>query len=410
MAPGQQAHPRWRFAIAASGLIQLICYLEWPLCVRTLLVAMRIAQVAPLYESVPPKLYGGTERVVSYLTEELVRQGHEVTLFASGDSRTAATLVPCWHQSLRLGDSCPDPNVPHLLMLEQVFARAEQFDLIHFHTDHLHFPLCRRHAVATITTLHGRQDLSCLPPLYREYIDMPLVAISQAQRQFVPWANWQGTVHHGLPANLLRLNERPQQYLVFTGRIAPEKRPDRAIEIARRAGLDLKIAAKVSDQDRHYFEEVIQPLLKQPGPSAIDFIGEVNEHEKQALLGNALATLFPIDWPEPFGLVMIESMACGTPTIAFPRGSVPEIIEEGVSGLIVNSIDEAVRAVQRVAGIDRRACRLRFEARFTAQRMAEDYLALYQQRARGLDAPGGDNPRLRLAAAPLPVHPTRRAS
>ena len=344
---------------------------------------MRIAQVAPLHESVPPKLYGGTERVVSYLTEELVRQGHDVTLFASGDSQTSATLVPGWPQSLRLSNSCPDPYIPHMLMLEQVLARAEQFDLIHFHLDYLSFQICRRLSVPCLTTMHGRQDLPYLEPLYREYIDMPLVSISNSQQRFVPWANWQGTVYHGLPTDLLHLQTNPQNYLAFTGRIAPEKRPDRAIQIARCAGIDLRIAAKVSDQDRPYFEQVIQPLLKQPSPPAIEFIGEVNEREKQQLLGGALAMLFPIDWPEPFGLVMIEAMACGTPTIAFSCGSVPEVIDHGVSGYVVNSVDEAVHTLERVGKFDRRACRLQFEKRFTAERMARDYLAIYQQRARG---------------------------
>ena len=371
---------------------------------------MRIAQVAPLHESVPPKLYGGTERVVSYLTEELVRQGHEVTLFASGDSQTAATLVPCWPQSLRLSNSCEEPIVPHLLMIEKVFARPDEFDLIHFHTEHLQFPLCRRHKIPSITTMHGRQDLPYLQPLYREYLDMPLISISHAQQRAIPWANWVATVHHGLPTDLLHLNPQPEQYLVFTGRIAPEKRPDLAIEIARRVGIDLRIAAKVSDLDRPYYEQVIEPLLKQPGPPTIDFIGEVSDRDKDNLLGGALAMLFPIDWPEPFGLVMIESMACGTPTIAFGCGSVPEVIEDGVSGFIVKDVQGAVKAVERIGEIDRRVCRSRFEARFTAERMAHDYLCVYQGRARGMDESAGDEQPLRLAPETVPAQPTRRAS
>lgn len=339
---------------------------------------MRIAQVSPLHESVPPKLYGGTERVVSYLTEELVQMGHDVTLFASGDSHASARLVACWPESLRLSDSCDDPNVPHLLEIEQAFARADEFDLIHFHADYLHFPLTRRHRIPTVTTLHGRLDLPCLQPLFREFADVPLVSISDSQREPLAWANWKGTVYHGLPSSLHRARVEKGSYLVFTGRIAPEKRPDLAIEIARRTGIDLRIAAKVSKQDQAYFEEVIRPLLKQPGPPAIDFIGEVNEEEKCDLLGGAIAMLFPIDWPEPFGLVMIEAMACGTPTIAFRRGSVPEIIDEGESGFIVDDVEQAVGAVEQAAQMDRSRCRRRFEQRFTADRMARDYLEIYQ--------------------------------
>lgn len=342
---------------------------------------MRIAQVSPLHESVPPKLYGGTERVVSYLTEELVRQGHDVTLFASGDSQTSATLIPCWDEALRLSDSCADPNLPHVVMMEHVFARADQFDIIHFHTEYLQYPLARRHRVASVTTIHGRLDLPCFLPLYREYFDMPLVSISNAQRQPIHWANWIGTVYHGLPRDLYSYRPMAQPYLVFAGRIAPEKRPDWAIEIAQRAGMELRIAAKVSEKDREYFNEVVKPLLRLPG---VEFIGEVNEAQKQELLGNALAMLFPIDWPEPFGLVMIEAMACGTPTIAFPNGSVPEVIDHRASGLIVNSIEEAVRAVHHAAELDRRWCRQRFEARFTVERMAREYVEIYQQRSRGL--------------------------
>jgi glycosyltransferase involved in cell wall biosynthesis len=268
-------------------------------------------------------------------------------------------------------------------MLEQVFARTDQFDIIHFHTDYLHFPLVRRHRVRSVTTLHGRLDLPCLPQLYREFHDMPLVSISDAQRSPLPWANWRATVHHGIPIDLLKLGDGSGGYLVFAGRIAPDKRPDLAIEIARRAGVRLIIAAKVSDTDRPYFEQVIAPMLKGPG---VEFIGEVGEKEKPKLLGDALAMLFPIDWPEPFGLVMIESMACGTPVIAMRRGSVPEVIDDSRSGFIVDSVDEAVRAVERVESLDRGVCRACFESRFTATRMAHDYLRIYQDRNRVANA------------------------
>jgi glycosyltransferase involved in cell wall biosynthesis len=268
-------------------------------------------------------------------------------------------------------------------MIEHVFARADQFDIIHFHTDYLQFPLARRHGVRSVTTLHGRLDLPCLPHLYREFRDMPLVSISDAQRKPLPWANWRATVHHGLPADLLKLGDGSGGYLVFAGRIAPDKRPDLAIEIARRAGIRLVMAAKVSELDRAYFEQVIAPMLKGSG---VEFIGEVGEQEKPKLFGDALAMLFPIDWPEPFGLVMIESMACGTPVIAMRRGSVPEVIDEGESGFIVDTVDEAVTAVERAGSLQRSTCRACFEHRFTAARMARDYLRVYQERKRGAGA------------------------
>lgn len=337
---------------------------------------MRIAQVSPLYESVPPKLYGGTERVVAFLTEELVRQGHEVTLYASGDSETSANLVACAPRSLRLDESCIDPIARHFTMLERIFSEAGQYDIIHFHIDYLHFPLSRRASVRQLSTLHGRLDIPDLVPIYHEYSEMPLASISNAQRQPLSWANWTGTVYHGLPDGLFRLQEQPGDYLAFLGRVSVEKRPDRAIEIAKRVGMKLKIAAKVDKADREYFNAEIKPLLNDP---LIEFIGEIGESEKQEFLGNARALLFPIDWPEPFGLVMIEAMACGTPVIAFPCGSVPEIIDEGVTGLLARDIDEAVRAVQRIDSLDRRRCRLRFESRFTAERMANDYLKLYDR-------------------------------
>jgi glycosyltransferase involved in cell wall biosynthesis len=335
---------------------------------------MRIAQVSPLFESVPPQSYGGTERVVSYLTEELVRQGHDVTLFASGDSVTRADLVPVTERALRLSSSCVDQLAHHILMLEQVARQAHEFDLIHYHIDYLHFPLSRRLESVHLTTLHGRLDLPDLVPLYQEFPEMPVVSISDAQREPLPWINWLGTVYHGVPPNLYTFREEPGQYLAFLGRISPEKRVDRAICIARRAGIPLKIAAKIDSVDRAYFEHVIRPLLDGP---LVEYLGEIGEHEKNALLGGACALLFPIDWPEPFGLVMIESMACGTPVVAFERGSVPEIIEAGVTGFVVTDLDEAVRATEKACSLSRRACRAAFEARFTADRMARDYVALY---------------------------------
>ncbi len=337
---------------------------------------MRIAQVAPLFESVPPKYYGGTERVVSYLTEELVRQGHEVTLFASGDSVTKARLVAACRRSLRLDKNCVDQMAHHILMLEQVFREASSFDVIHFHIDYLHFPLSRRHRVPHVTTLHGRLDIPDLVPLYREFPEMPVVSISHAQREPLPWINWQGTVYHGLPEDLYTFQEEPGKYLAFLGRIAPEKRVDRAIEIAKRVGMPLKIAAKVDKIDRDYFEGVVEPLLRDP---LVEYVGEIGEGEKGDFLGNAYALLFPIDWPEPFGLVMIEAMACGTPVIAYRRGSVPEVMEEGVTGFIVQGLEDAVAAVEEVSHLSRKRCREVFERRFTASRMAQDYLDVYKR-------------------------------
>ena len=302
---------------------------------------MRIAQVAPLYESCPPQLYGGTERVVSYLTEELVRQGHEVTLFASGDSQTRATLqAPC-ARALRLDAQCKDPLPYHFISLYRLARAADAFDIIHFHTDYLHFPLFAQQWSKTLTTLHGRLDLPDLPPIWREFAMMPLVSISNAQRLPMPWANWYGTVYHGLPSSLYAGGSGDGGYLAFIGRICPEKRPDWAIEIAHRAGLPLAIAAKVDKVDRTYYKTRIKPLLKDP---LVEFIGEIGDSEKGAFLGDAVALLFPIDWPEPFGLTLIEAMANGTPVIAFGQGSVPEIVDDGVTGFIVASVDEAVAA------------------------------------------------------------------
>jgi len=336
---------------------------------------MKIAQVAPLYESVPPTGYGGTERVVSWLTEELVRMGHEVTLFASGDSRTTARLIAGCPTSLRTTPGCQDFLAHHIVMLDKVRKRRGEFDVIHFHTDYLHFPLCREWRMNHLTTLHGRLDLPDLGPLYREFSELPVVSISERQQEPLPYANWIGNVYHGLPPNLLRFHRGPGKYLAFIGRISPEKRPDRAIAIATAAGMKLRIAAKVDAADRAYFESTIKPLLSQPN---VEFIGEIGDEQKADFLGNAVACLAPIDWPEPFGLNMIEAMACGTPTIAFRRGSVPEIIQDGVSGLIVESVEEAVAAVERAKSISREACRNVFEERFTARRMANDYLRLYK--------------------------------
>jgi glycosyltransferase involved in cell wall biosynthesis len=337
---------------------------------------MRIAQVAPLHESCPPRFYGGTERVVSYVTEELVRLGHEVTLFASGDSHTSATLEAGCEVALRLDSRCKDPLVYHLIMLDRLRRCADEFDILHFHTDYLHFPLFADCWEKTLTTLHGRLDMPDLPVMMREYDMMPLVSISDAQRTPMPWANWYGTVQHGLPRHLHRLGDGGGGYLAFLGRMSPEKAPDRAIEIARRAGLPLQLAAKIDPVDREYFDSKIVPLLKDP---SIEFIGEIGETDKTEFLGNALALLFPIDWPEPFGMVLIEAMANGTPVIAFGRGSVPEIIEDGVSGFIVDDIASAAAVVPRALRLDRTAIRRRFEERFTAERMARNYLALYQR-------------------------------
>ncbi len=337
---------------------------------------MRIAMVSPLYESVPPKLYGGTERVVSYLTEELVRIGHDVTLFASGDSVTSANLVPGCSRALRLDKRCVDPLAPHFVMMEEVFRRAEDFDIVHFHIDYLHFPLSRRLHIPNVTTLHGRLDIADLQPLYREYCSMPLVSISNAQRQPLSWCNWVGTVYHGLPLDLHSLQPNRGNYLAFLGRISPEKGCDWAIEIARRAGMPIKIAAKIDNSDRTYFEQVVKGLFALPH---VEYVGEIDESQKQDFLGNAYATLFPIDWPEPFGLVMIESMSVGTPVVAFSCGSVPEIMEHGQTGWVVNDIDEAVEAVEKVELVDRAQCRAIFEERFSSRRMAQDYLKVYGQ-------------------------------
>ena len=338
---------------------------------------MRIAQIAPLIESVPPRLYGGTERIASYLTEALVMQGHDVTLFASGQSITTAKLVPCCTQALRLNPSVRDPIPYYMLMLDKVRRMASDFDVLHFHIDQFHFPIFHDFAHRTVTTLHGRQDLPDLKQLYLGFPDMPLVSISDAQRGPIPDANFAGTVYHGLPTDLLTptLHARGG-YLAFLGRISPEKRVDRAIEIARAVGLPLKIAAKVDRVDEEYFKTEIEPLLTLPG---IEYIGEIDERRKNTFLGDARALLFPIDWPEPFGLVMIEAMACGTPVLAFRNGSVAEVIDSGVTGEVVDSVAEAVCKIGSVLALDRSRVRRRFEMRFSAARMAQDYTNIYRK-------------------------------
>jgi glycosyltransferase involved in cell wall biosynthesis len=356
------------FAIATCVFPDLLYVLEG--------TKLKIAQIAPLMESVPPRLYGGTERIVSYLTDELVGLGHEVTLFASGDSITAANLVPCVPRALRLDASVRDPIPYYMLMLDRVRQRVDDFDVLHFHIDQFQFPLFRSIAGRTVTTLHGRQDLPDLLPLYLGFGDMPLVSISDAQRRPVPDANFAGTVYHGIPVDLHRgMAKTRASYLAFLGRISPEKRPDRAISIARALGTPLKIAAKVDRVDEVYFKTQIEPLLEGGG---VEFIGEINDREKTQFLGNAQALLFPVDWPEPFGLSMIEAMACGTPVLAFRCGSVPEIVEDGITGAIVGTMEEAIAALPRVIALDRKKVRQRFEQRFSATRMAKDYVGIYR--------------------------------
>jgi glycosyltransferase involved in cell wall biosynthesis len=336
---------------------------------------MRIAQVSPLHEAVPPKLYGGTERVVSYLTEELLALGHDVTLFASGDSITGARLIPMVPRALRLDPAIRDPIAPHVVMMERIRRMADEFDFIHFHTDYFSFSLFSRQRTPTLTTLHGRLDLPELQAVYDTFGTVPVASISTAQRRPLPQANFVGTVLHGMPENLLSPQPVTPSYLAFLGRIAPEKRPDIAINIARRCGLPLKIAAKIDKADQEYFDQVIKPMLAGGG---VEMIGEINERQKPGFLSGAIALLMPIDWPEPFGLVMIEAMACGTPVIATNRGSVPEVIDDGISGFIVEDETSAVAAVERVNQLNRNRVRAQFEARFTARRMAEDYLAIYR--------------------------------
>jgi len=336
---------------------------------------MRIAQISPLTEAVPPKLYGGTERVISWLTEELVALGHDVTLFASGDSVTKAHLEPMWPRALRLDGSVRDPNALHMMMLEHVCRRAQDFDLLHFHLDYYPFSMMSRQDAPLVTTLHGRLDLPEHQPVFSTFSSIPVVSISHSQRRPVPQANWVGTVHHGLPENLLTPQPAKPSYLAFLGRISPEKAVDRAIRIAERCGIPLKIAAKVDRVDQDYFDDAIRPLLGKPN---IEFIGEITDAQKSEFLSGAMGLVVPIDWPEPFGLVMIEAMACGTPVIAFNRGSVTEIVEDGLTGFVVEDETSAVGAIRGLASLSRTAIRRRFEERFTARRMAEDYLEVYR--------------------------------
>jgi glycosyltransferase involved in cell wall biosynthesis len=336
---------------------------------------MRIAQVAPLTEAIPPKLYGGTERVVHWLTEELVALGHDVTLFASGDSITSAKLEAAWPRALRLDGSVRDANALHMLMLERVRQRRGDFDFLHFHLDYYPFSLFSRQSTPFVTTLHGRLDLPEHQPVFTTFNSVPVISISNAQRRPLPQARWVRTIHHGLPEQLLKPQPVKPSYFAFLGRIAPEKGLDRAIRIAQRCGMPLKIAAKVDNVDRDYFQEQIRPLLNS---THTEYVGEISDGEKSAFLSGATVLLVPIDWPEPFGLVMIEAMACGTPVIAFNRGSVPEVVEEGLTGFIVEDEIGAVGAVDRLAQLSREKIRKRFEERFTARRMAQDYLAVYR--------------------------------
>ncbi|CAN2532276.1 D-inositol-3-phosphate+glycosyltransferase [Methylocapsa aurea] len=357
---------------------------------------LKIAQIAPLIESVPPRLYGGTERIVSYLTEELVAQGHEVTLFASGGSVTSARLVCCSDLPLRQ-KGAPDPTPHYLLMLDRARRMASQFDILHFHIDQLHFPLFRDIAAHTLTTLHGRQDLPDVERFYAGFPEMPLVSISDSQRIAVPHANFVGTVPNGLPHDLFAPTLHPSgDYLAFLGRVSPEKGLDHAIAIARAVGLKLEIAAKVDLPDQAYFHQTIEPLLTLPG---VEFVGEIDDRRKSGFLGEARALLFPIEWPEPFGLVMIEAMACGTPVLAFRRGSAPEIVEEGVTGYLVDSVEEAIARMGDVLALDRGQVRRRFETRFSAARMAKDYVAIYRRLLRA-PAPA------ELRAHPIVLPPT----
>ncbi|MCL6524969.1 MAG: glycosyltransferase family 4 protein [Thermoflavifilum sp.] len=337
---------------------------------------LHIAQVAPLYESVPPKLYGGTERVVAYLTEALIDKGHEVTLFASGDSHTRAELVSHLNEAIRLNSRVQDPMAHHVIQMADVAARAHEFDILHFHTDYLHFPLSDLLHRPHVTTLHGRLDLPDLPFVYRRFSHQPVISISFAQRQPLPFARWVGNVYHGLPRHLYHLGKGDGGYVAFIGRISPEKRADLAIEIAQKAGYPIYIAAKVDKADEAYFAAHIRHLFDLPH---VHYIGEIGDREKDDFLGKAKALLFPIDWPEPFGMVMIEAMACGTPVIAFNRGSVPEVIDHGVTGFIVNHVQEAVGALKKIDDLDRKRIRQVFETRFTAEVMADNYLHIYHQ-------------------------------
>lgn len=355
---------------------------------------MHIAQVAPLFEAVPPKLYGGTERVISWLTEELIALGHEVTLFASGDSATSARLEALWPRALRLDGAVRDPMALHVVLLEHVYRRAADFDFLHFHLDYHPFPLFSRQSTPFVTTLHGRLDLPELQPAFNAFPSVPVVSISNAQRRSLPQAYWVRTVQHGLPERLLTPRPVKPTYFAFLGRIAPEKGVDRAIRIARHCGMPLKIAAKVDKVDREYFEEQIRPLIRAEN---VEYVGEISDKEKSDFLSGAIVLLVPIDWPEPFGLVMIEAMACGTPVIAFNRGSVPEVIDDGLTGFIVEDETGAIGAVDRLAHLSRKKIRRRFEERFTARRMAQDYLSVYRSLTDKIA------PHLRLVAEDAPA-------
>jgi glycosyltransferase involved in cell wall biosynthesis len=355
---------------------------------------MHIAQVAPLTEAIPPKLYGGTERVVSWLTEELIALGHEVTLYASGDSVTSARLEAVWPRALRLDGAVRDPNALHMLMLERVYRRAGDFDFLHCHLDYYPFSLFSRQSTPFVTTLHGRLDLPEHQPVFDTFSNIPVVSISNSQRRPLPQAHWVGTVHHGLPERLLTPHPVKPSYFAFLGRIAPEKGVDRAMRIAQHCGMPLKIAAKVDKVDREYFDEQIHPLIKE---TKAEYIGEISDKDKSGFLSGAFALLVPIDWPEPFGLVMIEAMACGTPVIAFNRGSVPEIIDDGVTGFVVEDVEGAIGAVDRLGQLSREKIRKQFEKRFTARRMAQDYLAIYRSLADRIA------PHLRLVADDAPA-------
>jgi glycosyltransferase involved in cell wall biosynthesis len=356
--------------------------------------SMQIAQIAPLTEAIPPKLYGGTERVVSWLTEELIALGHDVTLFASGDSQTSAKLEAIWPRALRLDGAVRDPNALHMAMLEHVYRRAADFDVLHFHLDYYPFSLFSRQSTPFVTTLHGRLDLPEHQPTFDTFNTVPVVSISNSQRRPLPQANWVRTVHHGLPERLLMPTRAKPSYFAFLGRIAPEKGIDRAIRIAEHCGMPLKVAAKVDSSDHDYYNETIAPMMK---TANVEFIGEINDKQKPEFLGGASVLLVPIDWPEPFGLVMIEAMACGTPVIAFNRGSVPEIIEDGLTGFVVEDINGAIGAVDRLGHLSRDRIRKRFEERFTARRMAQDYLSVYRSLADRLA------PHLRLVADDAPA-------
>jgi glycosyltransferase involved in cell wall biosynthesis len=354
---------------------------------RRRMLTMKIAQVSPVFERVPPKAYGGTERVVSYLTEELIRQGHDVTLFATGDSITQARLVSPVDESRRFDPRRQEWLMYHTIMMDQVAEMADEFDVIHFHTDFLHFPYVKHLATPYVTTLHGRLDYPELVPLYRHFRATPLVSISDSQRSPLPWANWQATVHHGLPPASYTFHSHPQDYFAFVGRISPEKRVDRAIEIALQCDMPLTIAAKIDKPDQDYFKEQIKPLFNHP---LIEYLGEIGDEEKCEVVGNARALLFPIDWPEPFGLVMIEAFACGTPVIAYRNGAVPEIMENGVTGFVVSNQEQAVQAGRDIESIDRARCRQAFERRFTASRMAQNYLNVYRTLQRNVAKSAGE--------------------